>query len=156
VNETLIAALEREHRETDRDIEAFVDGLMAGAGDAKELMRAMDLLRRHIYFEEELLFPLLRLTGMIAPLFVMLREHGELWRSMDSLEKLLADDAGADALSGACQQLLALLASHNSKEEPIVYPHAGATLGAAADDALRAFVTDGHMPYGWVCLQARA
>ena len=57
----------------------------------------MDGLRRHIYLEEEFLFPPLRAAGMMAPLFVMVRQHGELWDAMRALDALLAVDADADA-----------------------------------------------------------
>lgn len=54
--ESLAAALEREHHEIDAGIAAFT----AAPGDWQPLARAIRALRRHIYLEEEFLFPLLR------------------------------------------------------------------------------------------------
>ena len=52
--------------------------------DTAPVVRAMESLRRHIFLEEQLLFPPLREAGMIAPVLVMLREHGEIWQSLDA------------------------------------------------------------------------
>ena len=147
---SLGAALEREHREIDAGIEAFASG-----GGIESLTRAATALRRHIYLEEEFLFPPMRDAGFVAPIFVMLREHGELWTTMDAIERDLAGETAEDVLSGECKWLLAQLERHNSKEEPILYPHADAVLGAPASEELVAFLETGRMPDGWVCAQAK-
>jgi hemerythrin-like domain-containing protein len=143
-SETLAAALEREHREIDEGIEAFT---ASGGQDTGPLKRALDALRRHIYLEEEFLFPPLREGGLMAPVFVMLREHGGLWRTMDRLEGELGGEAG----QATARELLALLEQHNSKEEPILYPQADAVLTPEAADRLRGFIASGRTPEGWVC-----
>ena len=56
--ESLAAALQREHHEIDAGIERFLR-----AGDVGALTRAVRALRRHIYFEEEFLFPPLAGAG---------------------------------------------------------------------------------------------
>src|SRR5690349_23205860 len=87
---SLAAALEHEHHEIDAGIAAFT----AAPWDRQPLARAASGLRRHIYLEEEFLFPLLREAEprLAAPLFVMLREHAQIWGTLDSLER--AADAG--------------------------------------------------------------
>lgn len=149
--ESLAAALEREHREIDAGIEAFLSG--TGEYRTDSLVRAMDGLRRHIYLEEEFLFPPLRAGGLMAPVFVMLREHGELWRTLDTLANDL--DRDAHAAPETCDELLAQLERHNSKEEPIIYPQADSVLSAEAGDELKAFLSSGQTPAGWVCATAR-
>lgn len=146
---TLAQALEREHRQIDGGIEEYTKALDAGDGDPAPLLRAMDGLRRHIYLEEEFLFPPLKEAGMTMPIFVMLREHGELWDAMDALDALLAGDTASDALQNACRELLAKLDSHNSKEEPIIYPQADAKLDPDATARLHEFLDSGAMPEGW-------
>ena len=153
---TLASALETEHREIDGGIEAFTAGLAAGTNDPAPLVRALAGLRRHIYLEEEFLFPPLRAAGMTIQLFVMLRQHGELWASMDALDGLLAGAAGPDALNAACSELLALLDRHNTKEDPIIYPQADKVLTESANTELHSFLASGQMPEGWVCEKARA
>ena len=148
--DTLAAALEREHREIDRGIAVF----LAGPAETEPLTRALEALRRHIFLQEEFLFGPLREAGMLAPVFVMLREHGEIWDTIDTLEaQLEADPAGA-AVSEICEQLLAQLERHNAKEEPILYPQADDVLSNAASASFEAFLTAGAMPVGWICAQA--
>ncbi|WP_349897575.1 hemerythrin domain-containing protein [Parafrigoribacterium soli] len=154
MSETLGAALEREHREIDGGIEAFIGSLPDGRGTTEPLLRSISGLRRHIYLEEEFLFPPLREAGMMVPLFVMLRQHGELWQSMDALTTLLTTDSDAEALRASCASLLDLLDQHNSKEEPIIYPQADKVLTADASAELSEFLEAGTMPEDWTCAKA--
>lgn len=171
---SLSAALEREHREIDGGIEEFTAALESGTNNTAPLTRAIRGLRRHIYLEEEFLFPPLKEAGLMMPIMVMIREHGELWRVMDGLDEQLsgasvakAGAAGAEAgaqaseargdsnvILGACRDLLSLLDRHNSKEEPIIYPQADAKLSDAEGKRLGAFLQSGTMPQGWVCSAA--
>ena len=146
---TLGAALEREHREIDSGIETY----LAQSDDRNSLQRAMAGLRRHIYLEEAFLFPPLRAAGMFGPIMVMLREHGELWQTMDGLDAQLAEGA---AVEQTCRRLLELLARHNEKEEPIVYPQADGVLSEQDTADLHAFLESGETPPGWVCQAAGA
>ena len=158
-DDTLAAALEREHREIDQGIDAFTAGLADdgdGDGDPAALTRAMDALRRHIYLEEEFLFPPLREAGLMAPVFVMLREHGQMWNTLDTLDAELARDGAGSAVLDTCRELEAQLQAHNSKEEPILYPQAETVLTASAAAQLRTFLDSGTMPEAWVCQTARS
>lgn len=150
----LAAALEREHHEIDRGIEAFLTGQGEWHARIGPLREAINALRRHIFLEETFLFPPLGDAGLVAPIFVMRREHGEIWDVLDVLDAQLAINPGAAAMSDSCRDLLAQLERHNSKEEPILYPHADAVLTAAAGADLRAFLATGRMPEGWVCARA--
>ena len=86
----LAEAFTREHHEIDAGIQAYLDGLDSG-GSVAPLQTAMHALRRHIYLEERFMFPPLREAGLMMPILVMLKEHGELWRRMDELDVALAD-----------------------------------------------------------------
>ena len=159
-------ALTREHHEIDAGIEAFVASVGAEQKNtditewAAPLLAAMTALRRHIYLEEEFVFPPIRQGGLMMPIMVMLREHGELWRAMDELAELLEtavdDPARHEEMVSRCAQMLDLLETHNSKEEPIIYPHADADLSAEARAELHDFLRRGRMPAGWVCERAAA
>ncbi|MBB5632092.1 hemerythrin-like domain-containing protein [Cryobacterium mesophilum] len=151
---SLAQALEREHREIDGGIEEYTKALSEGDADPAPLVRATNGLRRHIYLEEEFLFPPLKANGLVMPIFVMLREHGELWDAMDALGALLASGADAATVQNACRELLAQLDSHNSKEEPIIYPQADAVLDPDAAARLHEFLDEGRMPEGWRCEKA--
>lgn len=152
---TLATALEREHREIDGGIEAYTAGLATGTSDTGPLLRAMNGLRRHIYLEEEFLFPPLREAGLMAPVFVMLREHGQMWESLDSLERDLETDPNAASILLLCHQLTVQLQHHNMKEERILYTQADQVLTAPASEHLKEFLASGELPEGWVCIKAR-
>ncbi len=150
----LSKALEREHRDIDGGIEEYSTGLSHGETDCRSLLRAMEGLRRHIYLEEEILFPQLKASGLGMPIFVMVREHGELWDAMTALDTLLESDATAQTLQNACRELLAKLDNHNSKEEPIIYSLADVELEPGVSSKLQEFIDSGAMPENWVCEKA--
>lgn len=150
--ESLAAALEREHREIDDGIEAFYAGEKSGDRDRQALSRAIRALRRHIYLEEEFLFPPLREAGLVAPIFVMLREHAQIWETLDAVEDELRTGGGALAL---CHRLAVQLQHHNLKEEKVLYPQADAVLTALATEQLRTFLRSSELPEGWVCHKTR-
>lgn len=62
--------------------------------------------------------------------------------------------AGRAAVATRCRDLLGQLESHNSKEEPVIYPQGGAVLSEQAKDQLHDFIERGAMPDGWVCERA--
>ncbi|MFV0494897.1 hemerythrin domain-containing protein [Mycobacterium sp.] len=154
------AELTREHREIDGEIEAFIAGLDSGTLRPEPMIAALAALRRHIYLEEVFLFPPIREAGMVMPIFVMMREHGQMWATIDTLGGLLAGDSDpagpADhaALRDTCGQLLAQLQEHNAKEEPIIYPRADIDLPSHTSAELSRLIEDGRTPDGWVCEQA--
>lgn len=162
----LATALLTEHHDIDAGIEAFT----ARAGGPAEgpvsewsapLTRAMSALRRHIYLEEEIVFPSLRTGALMMAIMVMIREHGELWRAMDALDAMLAEDQAGespesrDGLVAACRDMLSMLDSHNMKEEPVIYPHIDGELDGAMQARLGEFLETGRFPDGWVCEGAR-
>ncbi len=162
---SLAGALTAEHHEIDSAIETFMEGLARGAEVRilAPLMRSViRALRRHIYLEEVFAFPPIREGALSMPIMVMEREHGVLWRAMDALEKtlddfddVLASDDDHRAIIDACTEMLATLESHNSKEEPIIYPHLDAELSPDAAAQLRELIEVGSTPEGWVCARAR-
>lgn len=155
MTETLAQALEREHREIDEGIEAFVASRGTGAPDTAALAQAVAGLRRHIYLEEEMFFPPLRAAGLMGPVLVMLREHGEMWRLLDQLQAELAGDAAGELAGRLLDDLMPRLEAHNLKEERILYPQADAVLEGEPGEELREFMASGRMPPGWVCEMAR-
>ena len=90
---------------------------------------------------------------MLAPVLVMLREHGEIWQTLDAIDDL--DGAtDPDGLRERCRELLDRLAEHNAKEEPIIYPRGDAVLDAEQTAELLDYIDSGELPEGWVCAQA--
>ncbi|MGH2871376.1 MAG: hemerythrin domain-containing protein [Solirubrobacteraceae bacterium] len=151
---TLAVALEREHREIDGGIESYLAAAPDDPRSIDPLKGAMDALRRHIFLEEEFLFPPLRTAGLVAPIFVMMREHGEIWDTLELLDRQLAQSGHAEATRKTCRTLLDQLERHNFKEEPIIYPQADATLTPAQSESLHAFLASGFIAPGWICAGA--
>src|SRR5699024_8897251 len=159
---SLAEALTSEHHEIDAGIESFIAQSRTDAPVrdwAQPLLDAMTALRRHIYLEEAIVFPRIRSGALMMPVMVMLREHGALWQAMDQLEDQLAspgvdEDPTRSAVVAACHRMLELLEKHNSKEEPIIYPHLDTQLDAGAQEQLRTLLREGRMPDGWVCERA--
>jgi iron-sulfur cluster repair protein YtfE (RIC family) len=146
--------LEREHRAIDAAIEPLVTGGAVSAERRKALVHGVGALRRHIYAEEELLFPQLRAAGLVAPVLVMLREHAQMWQTLDALDRLLESAAiGDDAIPVLARQLFAQLQAHNPKEEAILYPQLDVALGADEAAHLRWFLDSGQVPQDWLCQQ---
>lgn len=151
---TLSQALEAEHHEIDGGIETYTSALAAGVNDPAPLVTAMAALRRHIYLEEEFLFPPLR-SALTMPILVMLKEHGQIWGEMDALDALLeAPDTAPQLLAQGCQTLLEQLERHNEKEEPIIYAHAASALGVEETAQLQGYIATGSMPAGRRCERA--
>jgi regulator of cell morphogenesis and NO signaling len=86
-------------------------------------------LQRHIVWEEDLLFPPWKeASGLTTggPTQVMRREHRQIADALEALhKKVQAADPESDQEE---QALLALLSSHNRKEELILYPALDGTL----------------------------
>lgn len=150
MTEDFTAELEHAHRLIDAGLEAYLTG--GGRPSAQhraDATNAIDLLRRHIYFEEEYLFPPLRALGLAGPVSVMIHEHGVMWPELDRLAELVGDEsatAGADV--GA--ELLKQLANHDWKEETIVYAQARELLPAPDRAELGGLLARGDLPDGWV------
>lgn len=154
MTETLAEALEREHVDIDAGIEKFTAGLKDGEPPIEDMLAALTALRRHIYLEEAILFPPMRASGMFAAVMVMLREHGEMWQTMDELEPLVRGGATDAQVPELVSTLMTLIAAHNAKEEQIIYPQADSVLNGPSTAELREFLASGTMPAGWVCERA--
>ena len=151
---SLAAAFTAEHHDIDAGIERYLAD--TAAPDPRQravpLQNAMAALRRHIYLEEEIVFPHLPKGALMMPLMVMRREHGEIWQRMDALEEILQDPAGdSTGVEQACAEILALLDKHNMKEEPVIYPHMDADLTDQEQKKVLKLLAGGEMPKSWVC-----
>lgn len=145
--------LEAEHQRIDRHLEAFRQTLTGDTLDAAEMREAITLLRRHIYAEEELVFPPLRSGSLAMAVFVMLRDHGALWERMDTIAAKL-DQGAREGLEAELDELVALLAKHNGKEEIVVYADLDTALSADAQQELGSFLEAGALPEGWIAAKA--
>lgn len=111
-------------------------------GDFTEAMALYSIfafgLRRHIRFEEELLFPAFEAKAGfptdMGPTAVMRDEHREILADLDRIEQAIGD--GAAPLDSLRHGLHLVLGNHNLKEEHVVYPMTDQALGEQDGDAL--------------------
>jgi iron-sulfur cluster repair protein YtfE (RIC family) len=121
--DTASLILELHHRRIDEMLDGVEIAVELGSwSEARALFtRLRGELEEHIRIEEQLMFPsfeaFMRTPG--GPTAVMRAEHAEIARCLDAVEGSLdAEQADGDAVD----QLEALLASHNAKEERVLYP----------------------------------
>ncbi|MCK9486011.1 MAG: hemerythrin domain-containing protein [Dehalococcoidia bacterium] len=144
-------ALEREHREIDAGLAEFTAALDGGEWRTQPLLDAAAALRRHIYIEEEMLFPALRAAGLWGPVAVMLREHGEIWSALDELEEVAGEQVSDDNARQVYRRLAALLEIHNDKEEAILYPQSDTVVDEATRSRIEHYLEHSTLPPGWTC-----
>ena len=142
--------LAAQHQHIDQGVEGIVDG----TGELKTLLAALKLLREHVYVEELALFPPLAEAGLTMPVFVMKREHGQMWPLIQKLEAACAAGVAVGDLHEDARQLLQQLKIHNLKEEQIVYTAADHYDPTHRDVSLAQAMAAAHMPEGWVCAMA--
>jgi len=142
-------ALEHDHRDIDDGFARFRQGLEQGQWLREPFERSAEGLRHHIYVEEEVFFPFLRVGGLVAPVFVMIREHAAIWQALHAVEAAIAA-TDRDAATGAMASLASILDTHNSKEEQILYPASGQVLATDATEAVRKAFEEGTRPDGWL------
>ena len=149
-DKTIGNVLEDDHHRIDAHLAAFAASVEAGRPDLDELAAGAEGLRHHIWVEEEEHFPPLREAGLVGPIMVMLREHGQLWDALDAIEAGAAD---GDDVSERWRLLVEVLEAHNMKEERIVYPNGDEVLDPATVERVRAALAS-ERPRDWVCQMA--
>ncbi len=116
--------LKSEHRWVDECLEHFGQGLDKGRVSAGPFQEARVVLHRHIYLEEEILFPQVEELGLMGPGEVMAQAYGEICRHPDGIRDLIKAGATAGRVQAAFTALRGLLEEHNFKEEQVLYPSA--------------------------------
>lgn len=122
--QTIVSLFQQDHRELDQVLDQYRHVKQSDVRAAKDsFKRFWTGLKRHIAWEEQLLFPVWerksRMTGG-GPTHVMRLEHRRIADLLNAIhEKIQAGDIGTEEEE---RQLVELLASHNMKEERILYP----------------------------------
>lgn len=144
------ALMERQHRQIDTGIKAVIDG----DGSYVALAKSLQLLYLHIYVEEQHLFPPLETFGITMPVFVMKKEHAEMWPYMQELDAACARKAPLADMQRTALALFRLLQVHNPKEEEVVYTAADRLVTETPQPSWLAALQSAEMPEGWVCALA--
>lgn len=121
---TIRSYFEEDHDRLDELFKSFRELKRSDYPKAKEAFKQFKFgLQRHIVWEEDLLFPIWeQKTGLTeaGPTQVMRAEHRQIGALLEDLhEKVKAQNPESDQQE---ERLLAVLASHNLKEERILYP----------------------------------
>lgn len=136
-------------------IEEGIVGLVDGSGDRKALSEAIYLLRKHIYVEEEVLFPLVAEDGQRDMALAQMKyEHGDMWPHIEQAVQLLEQKAPLDDFFDGCQALMAYLQEHDAKEEEAIYTVADRYSADAKRPPLATYFENYDIPNGWKCLRA--
>lgn len=147
--------LEHDHHRIDEGFATFARSLSAVVIDRAAFDDAANALRHHIYVEESLHFPVMRASGLLGPVLVMLREHGEIWDLLDDIAAAIDHDDDP-TVGNLWPELVAVLSQHNMKEERILYPAGDEKLSVADADLIVTTLTTGSTPPGWICEMATA
>lgn len=137
---TVNEALSWDHdRLDDLEARAFKARERGDFAEAKALYTVFAFgLRRHIRFEEELLFPAFEakagFPAEMGPTAVMRDEHREILQDLDRIEQAIGD--GAAPVESLRHGLHLVLGNHNLKEEHVVYPMTDQALGELESDGL--------------------
>ncbi|MBI4213409.1 MAG: hemerythrin domain-containing protein [Chloroflexi bacterium] len=145
---TVGTLLEGEHQWIDGRFGQFLQALNAGSVNAEPLDEAAHVLHRHIFLEEEILFPELEARGVVGPTAVMVQEHGQICDFLERIAMLIRDGAPPDRIQQVFDALRSLLEEHNAKEEQVLYPAADHLLNSA--ELLRR-MQGADPPHGWLC-----
>ncbi len=140
MSNSISAFFEKDHREIDPLLEAVDYGAPRESCGAFHEFDAR--LERHIQWEENVLFPAVGAKApplKLGPIRVMLMEHEEIRADKAAALRALKAGDGARAKKAA-DTMLAVLASHNAKEERILYPACDSCFSEAEAEALLARV----------------
>lgn len=138
-----------QHHRIDAGVKSMVDG----GSDVPALLKSLALLRLHLYVEEAILFPPLVKSGLTMPIFVMKREHGQMWPLLEALAAASVAPA-TDTLREDGRKLYQLLQMHNPKEESIVYTALDRLQAQHAEGSFAASIQAAKLPDGWRCAMA--
>ncbi|THI91150.1 MAG: hemerythrin domain-containing protein [Nitrospira sp. CG24A] len=121
---TITAFYEQDHDRLDELFKTFQQLKRSDFAKAKDAFTEFKVgLQRHIVWEEDILFPLWeKETGRSeeGPTVVMRAEHRQIGQHLEAIhQKVIDQNPDSDQEE---QALLALLGSHNIKEERVLYP----------------------------------
>ncbi len=143
--------LTEQHRQIDQGIVGLVDG----SGSRAEFTEAIYLLRKHIYVEEALLFPVIyEDEGRHMALAQMKHEHGDMWPHIEHLVELIENKAFLEDMLADAEALIEMQQIHDPKEEEAIYSVAERYQPTGDQPTLEAAFADTDIPEGWRCQEA--
>jgi hemerythrin superfamily protein len=131
----------KDHQDTNEILDTVLKDSIKGVVDRESIAKVTEMLRRHIYIEEEILFPTLPSDNDKDIEFLEV-QHGEVFRFLKSLNS----NNNADLIKDISKKLLDLLIEHNAFEESFIYGN--------FEKLDAAFIEKITFPVGWKCRYA--
>ncbi|MCL4342542.1 MAG: hemerythrin domain-containing protein [Candidatus Thermoplasmatota archaeon] len=141
-------SLERDHDlEHGKLVEARIS-MIRGQLDKDSFLEFVNNIRRHIYIEEEIIFPdLIGLdSNLKGPISGLEMEHASLWMLMD---RILEETASGEVRKSPkyLDEMERILAVHNAVESTNIYPK--------IKDERVPNLEQAALPEGWICRRLR-
>lgn len=131
----------KDHQDTNEILDTVLKDSIKGVVDRESIAKVTEMLMRHIYIEEEILFPKLPSDNDKDVEFLEV-QHGEVFRFLKSLNS----SNNADLIKDISKKLLDLLIEHNAFEESFIYGN--------FEKLDAAFIEKITFPVGWKCRYA--
>ncbi len=131
----------KDHQDTNEILDTVLKDSIKGVVDRESIAKVTEMLMRHIYIEEEILFPTLPSDNDKDIEFLEV-QHGEVFRFLKSLNS----SNNADLIKDISKKLLDLLIEHNAFEESFIYGN--------FEKLDAAFIEKITFPVGWKCRYA--
>ena len=131
----------KDHQDTNEILDTVLKDSIKGVVDSESIAKVTEMLRRHIYIEEEILFPALPSDNDKDIEFLEV-QHGEVFRFLKSLNS----NNNADLIKDISKKLVDLLIEHNAFEESFIYGN--------FEKLDAAFIEKITFPVGWKCRYA--
>lgn len=95
--------------------------MLSEIGDLTRLREGTELLRRHLWIEEEVLFDAVARMSLALPSYIMQYEHAQMWLLLEELAATCEADTAPTKLHEPCRTLARLLEMYNYEAEAIIY-----------------------------------
>ncbi|MGC8505880.1 MAG: hypothetical protein ACP5NK_04130 [Thermoplasmata archaeon] len=132
----------KDHQDTNEILDLVLKESIKGYVDKESIAVVTEMLKRHIYIEEEILFPMLPPESNRDVNFLEM-QHGEVFRLLKFLN---SNNNSADLISDISKKLLDILIEHNAFEESFIYGN--------FDKMDAAFIEKAVLPADWKCRYA--
>ncbi|GEM_PF-7031029 len=143
---------EQDHQRVESVINGFRHSLEVGVPDKAFFDQLIQGLHRHIYWEEDLLFPLVKPLADGEVIDEFCTDHALIWKNLGELEAGLSQGTPGGKLELTLNEMVEVLEAHNIDEERTIYAQADQLCDGLAADEFLGKVQGADAPSGWHCV----